>query len=185
MFPYIRPFPGFGNRHEHLRWELIRAIADGHLKPADRLPTGKQLKAAYGFSPSVVLKATDYLKQHGLVEVVKRTKGTFVAQGATPVAQRLVRTRGGAQDAQRSGPDVEVAKPAGSYTRDEPIVRSRVAISLGAELCLRRPTEAELAAGQFFVDELVVDVDLPDGTTESHGVFHTRFKLPALPPGDQ
>ena len=179
MFEFQTRPPGVGNLHEHLAYDLIRAIAKGRLRPGDKLPTEKELIASYGYSRQVVRQAAGTLKHLGLLKVVKRSEGTVVLPGATQIAQQHLRERDGAEEAR--GPDIEVARPSGSYARDEP-PRSVVAFSFGAEYSFRRPTDAELSAGRYGADELVVDVAFPDGTTESHGLFHTTFKVPAPPP---
>jgi DNA-binding GntR family transcriptional regulator len=181
VFPFQTRSPGVGNLHEHLAEDLIRAIAKGQLRPGEKLPTEKALIDSYGYSRPVVRQAADTLKNLGLIKVVKRSQGKVVLPGATQIAQLHLRTRGRGEEAFQRRSDVEVAQPSGSYTRDEP-ARSVVALSLGAEYRVRRPTDAELSADRYAPDELVVDTLFADGTTQSHGIFHTIFKVPALPP---
>jgi DNA-binding transcriptional MocR family regulator len=176
MFSFQTTYPGVGSYHEHLTSDWIWAIADGYLGPGDKLPTGKQVKAAYGYSPSVVGQTRRTLKTLRLADVVSRAQGAVVLQGAAQLARQLVREGKHVLPRQR-GSDVEVARPTATYTREEPI-KSRVALNSGVEYSMRWATEDERNAGLYFDDELVVDAVHADGTTESYGIFHTIFKLP-------
>jgi DNA-binding transcriptional regulator YhcF (GntR family) len=181
VFEFQTKYPGVGNLHEHLAGDLIRGIAEGQLRPGGKLPTTKQLAGEYRYSVPVVRQATGTLKRLGLVTVVKRSQGTVVLAGAVQIARRHLRERERGKKAVRRGSDIEVRRPSGNYTKDEP-PRSVVPFSFAAAYSLRRPTDDELNAGRYDVDELVVDVVSADGTVESYGIFHTTFKVPAIPP---
>lgn len=58
--------------------DALRAkIADGPMKPGDRLPTEKELEAEFGVSRTVIREAVAVLKADGLVEP-RRGAGVFV-----------------------------------------------------------------------------------------------------------
>lgn len=62
--------------------DALRAkIADGPMKPGDRLPTEKELEAEFGVSRTVIREAVAVLKADGLVEP-RRGAGIFVLDPA-------------------------------------------------------------------------------------------------------
>jgi DNA-binding GntR family transcriptional regulator len=58
--------------------QLSRQIAEGHLRPGDRLPSASELRRQYGVSVTVVRNAMLWLKARQLVEGVPGV-GVFVA----------------------------------------------------------------------------------------------------------
>jgi DNA-binding transcriptional MocR family regulator len=180
MFPFQTRPPGIGHQHEHLTDDFIRGIAAGHLRPGDKLPTEKEVKEAWGYGRTTLLAARRKLKELGLVEVLVRSGGARVTQGAPRIAQQILGARKRAEDARQRSWDVELAQATASYTSHD-TVRSPVPFEPEADYEPRRATQAEVDAGLFDWDELVLDARYPDGTTRSHGFFHSTFKFPLLP----
>jgi DNA-binding GntR family transcriptional regulator len=69
--------PGISKR-EHIVHDLGMAIADGQLRPSDRVPSEQKLAARYGYSRTTVRFALADLRSLGLV-VFCRPRGTFVS----------------------------------------------------------------------------------------------------------
>ena len=67
---------------------LRREIARGALRPGARLPTEKELSAAYGVSRPVIREAVGRLKHDGLI-VSRQGSGAFVTEGGAGNAFRL------------------------------------------------------------------------------------------------
>lgn len=72
---------------------LREQIADGELKPGDRLPAEAELRVHYGVSRATVRQALDALERDGLVER-QVGRGTFVQATAVPpdAASRKIRS---------------------------------------------------------------------------------------------
>ncbi|MDC6169614.1 aminotransferase-like domain-containing protein [Paucibacter sp. XJ19-41] len=71
-------------RYELLARELEQQIAAGVLRPGDRLPSVRQMRASRGHSPSTVFQAYYLLESRGLIRAVPRS-GYFVAARADGV----------------------------------------------------------------------------------------------------
>ncbi|MDX2376655.1 aminotransferase class I/II-fold pyridoxal phosphate-dependent enzyme [Microbacterium sp. LRZ72] len=117
---------------------LSRAISEGDLAPAARLPTVRQLAAQLGVSPATVSAAWQALSRAGLI-VSRGRAGSFVMQGRaewlTPRVQNLAAHPGvPALDLSRGTPDpdllpalapafarVSLSADAGSYS-DAPVL---------------------------------------------------------------
>ena len=67
--------------HEQVAAEIRRAIADGEVKPGERLPPAKDLAAVTGVNTNTVLRALRTLREEGLLEF-RRGRGVTVT--ATP-----------------------------------------------------------------------------------------------------
>ena len=78
-------------RYELLARELERQIADGVLRPGDRLPSVRQTRSSRGLSPSTVFQAYYLLESRGLIRAVPRS-GYFVAARADGVLLAEPRT---------------------------------------------------------------------------------------------
>jgi DNA-binding transcriptional regulator YhcF (GntR family) len=185
MFEFQTRPPGIGAAHEHVALDLIRGIAKGQLRSGGKLPTIDALAKSYGYGPSVIRQAQATLKELKLIKMFKRSQGTVVLPGAQQRAKQHLRKLDRAEERQRPDADVELAQPSGGYARDDDLPRDVLEFSFDTGYSPRRPTGPELDAGKYGPDELVVDVTLPDGTVQSYGVFHTTFKFPPLPRGDQ
>ena len=78
--------------------QVTDAIAGGHLKPGDRMPSHRDLAEQLVIAPLTVKKAYDELEQRGLIET-QRGRGTFVSERAVEQgsAARRERLRDAAQ----------------------------------------------------------------------------------------
>ncbi len=92
--------------HEQVALELRRAIADGEVRPGERVPQAKDLAAVLGVNTNTVLRALRILRDQGLLEV-GRGRGIRVA--GTPERVEVVEML---KDL------LELARQAG-YKRDE------------------------------------------------------------------
>ena len=63
--------------------QVRREIADGGLKPGDRLPTEREMSLSYGVSRTIVREAMGRLKHDGIV-VSRQGSGVFVADDTAP-----------------------------------------------------------------------------------------------------
>lgn len=82
QLPYDRYLAECGSKHLALYRALRDAIATGALPPGDRLPSSRQLAAAYGVSRGSVSLAYDMLSAEGYVRAGVG-KGTFVTGEAS------------------------------------------------------------------------------------------------------
>lgn len=76
--------------YEQLRAQLAVMVAVGHLEPATRLPTVRELAGVLGLSPGTVARVYRELEHDGIVEGRGRL-GTFVVDeppDSEPVAER-------------------------------------------------------------------------------------------------
>jgi GntR family transcriptional regulator len=76
--------------------QITDAIAGGHLRPGDRLPSHRELASQLVIAPLTVKKAYDELEREGLIGT-KRGKGTFVSM--TPPARDPMESRERLRDA--------------------------------------------------------------------------------------
>ncbi|NBB15308.1 GntR family transcriptional regulator [Caulobacter sp. SLTY] len=67
--------------------EVRRALVMGALRPEDPLPSVRQLAADLRLNPNTVAQAYRELERDGIV-YVRRGQGTFIADRATPDAER-------------------------------------------------------------------------------------------------
>ena len=63
--------------HEQVAAEIRRAIADGEVKPGERLPPAMDLAAVAGVNRNTVLRALRVLRDEGLLDL-RRGRGTTV-----------------------------------------------------------------------------------------------------------
>jgi GntR family transcriptional regulator len=64
--------------YEQVAAELRRAIADGEVRPGERMPLAKDLAAVLGVNKNTVLRALRQLRDEGLLEF-RRGRGITVA----------------------------------------------------------------------------------------------------------
>ncbi len=64
--------------HDQVALELRRAIAEGEVRPGERIPQAKDLAAVLGVNTNTVLRALRILRDQGLLEV-GRGRGIRVA----------------------------------------------------------------------------------------------------------
>jgi DNA-binding transcriptional regulator YhcF (GntR family) len=159
----------------HVMDDVHRAIATGQLAPGDQLPTETALEKEY-YSRSTVRTALAELVHLGLI-VKKGTHGTFV----TPDALQKLNPLAPATTAN------DVEHPPGTYLSTDPATdvarpataRTAVILHRGAELVVRKPTEAEVAKHHLQQGEDLGVISYPDGQTEEHGVLTKVFRVPA------
>ena len=66
--------------YQQLRDQVVRAIADGTLKPGDALASVRQLAVQFGINSATVGKGYELLRQEGFVRTSRRS-GSVVARG--------------------------------------------------------------------------------------------------------
>jgi DNA-binding GntR family transcriptional regulator len=123
--------------HAYLRIadDLRRQIAEGHLRPGDKVPSRHQLAAEYGVSDRVAVEAVRVLVAENLVEA-RSGSGTYVRP--RPTLRRLTRSwyreqRGGSP----FRADMEAQGRAGAWrsssetTSAPPAIADRLAIETG------------------------------------------------------
>ena len=76
--------------YEQIREQLARAIEDGTLVPATKLPTVRQLAADLDLAVNTVARAYRELESAGLIETRGRN-GSFVTGGASPARRHAQR----------------------------------------------------------------------------------------------
>ena len=64
------------------------AIADGAVRPGERLPAARELAASLGVNVHTVLRGYQRLKEEGLIEL-RRGRGAVVSGAASPARARL------------------------------------------------------------------------------------------------
>ena len=64
-----------GRASEDVSLQIEAAIVDGRLSPGERLPSEREMQSQFGTGRGVVREAIKILKQKGLLEVRKGTKG--------------------------------------------------------------------------------------------------------------
>jgi len=67
------------NHYEHITEELKRLIADGELRPGDKLPSTKELSERFGVGRSTMREALSALKAMGLIDVRQGGASTVLA----------------------------------------------------------------------------------------------------------
>jgi len=77
--------------YEQVAAELRRAIADGEVRPGQRMPLAKDLAAVLGVNKNTVLRALRQLRDEGLLEF-RRGRGITVA-GTPPRGAVLRKVR--------------------------------------------------------------------------------------------
>lgn len=94
---YIHPSDDLPIYRQIVR-QVTDAIAGGHLRSGDRLPSHRELAAQLVIAPLTVKKAYDELEQDGLIETYQG-RGTFVTETLPVVgaAEKRVRLREAAQ----------------------------------------------------------------------------------------
>lgn len=65
--------------------QVRRAVADGALRPGQRLPATRELAVELAINPNTVVKAYQVLERQGLIKL-PRGLGAFVAEPAPPAA---------------------------------------------------------------------------------------------------
>ncbi|MEO3783231.1 GntR family transcriptional regulator [Actinocorallia sp. B10E7] len=86
--------------HEQVAAALRRAIADGGAP--ERLPTARDLAAAFEVDPNTVLRALRGLRDEGLLEF-RRGRGIRVVPGAGRRSEFVDRVRELVRDAEKAG----------------------------------------------------------------------------------
>lgn len=87
--------------HEQISGGIRRAIADGDLRPGQRLPPARDLAAAFDVNPNTVLRALRSLREDGLLSF-RRGRGVTVI-GTTAQGEIRQRVRDLLADATRLG----------------------------------------------------------------------------------
>lgn len=64
--------------HEHVAAEIRRDVANGAVKPGERLPPAKDMAAVLGVHPNTVLRALRLLRDEGVLEF-RRGRGITVS----------------------------------------------------------------------------------------------------------
>lgn len=77
--------------HEQVAVELRRAIAQGEVRPGDRLPQAKDLAAVLGVNTNTVLRALRLLRDQGLLEV---GRGRAIRVAGTPERTEVIAAMG-------------------------------------------------------------------------------------------
>ncbi|GAA4886950.1 MULTISPECIES: GntR family transcriptional regulator [Saccharopolyspora] len=88
--------------HEQAADALRRAIAEGEVRPGDRLPPARDLATALQINPNTVLRALRGLREEGLLEF-RRGRGVTVLRRPDPEAALRERTRELVAEAARHG----------------------------------------------------------------------------------
>ena len=87
--------------HEQVAAEIRRAIADGEVRPDERLPPAKDLAAVLDVNTNTVLRALRVLRDEGLLEF---RRGRGISVSATPQRGAVVsRARDLVRFARRNG----------------------------------------------------------------------------------
>jgi len=87
--------------YEQVAAEVRRAIADGEVKPGERMPLAKDLATVLGVNTNTVLRALRILQEEGLLEL-RRGRGITVA-GTAERGAVLARARELVAFARRNG----------------------------------------------------------------------------------
>lgn len=87
--------------HEQVAAEIRRSIAEGEVKPGERLPLAKDLAAVMGVNKNTVLRALHVLRDEGLLEF-RRGHGITVA-GTKEKSALVLQVRELVEAARRSG----------------------------------------------------------------------------------
>jgi GntR family transcriptional regulator len=66
--------------YQQLRDQVVRAIADGTLKPGEALASVRQLASQFGINSATVGKGYELLRHEGLVRTSRRS-GSVIARG--------------------------------------------------------------------------------------------------------
>lgn len=66
--------------YQQLRDQVVRAIAEGALKPGEPLASVRQVAGQFGINPATVGKGYELLRQEGLVRTSRRS-GSVVSRG--------------------------------------------------------------------------------------------------------
>jgi GntR family transcriptional regulator len=66
--------------YQQLRDQVVRAIADGSLKPGEALASVRQLASQFGINSATVGKGYELLRQEGLVRTSRRS-GSVITRG--------------------------------------------------------------------------------------------------------
>ena len=77
--------------HEQVAVELRRAIAQGEVRPGDRIPQAKDLAAVLGVNTNTVLRALRLLRDQGLLEV---GRGRAIRVAGTPERTEVIEAIG-------------------------------------------------------------------------------------------
>jgi GntR family transcriptional regulator len=161
-----------------LDWGLRAAIADGRLRPGDRLPALRDLADAVGVNHNTLRAAVAKLEADGLLSS-RHGSGTFVAEGATapeqhaPMVERIVRWAGDAGLNPRdlaaalyvadveAPPETDPTAEERRALRDEIAVLDRLVIQLEDKLPEHLPPEPRRRTGSRILstDELRAERD--------------------------
>ncbi|MCC3778158.1 GntR family transcriptional regulator [Streptomyces sp. UNOB3_S3] len=73
---------------EQIAGGLRGAIADGSVRPGERLPSAREVAASLGVNMHTVLRGYQQLRDEGLIEL-RRGRGAVVTGGPSPERARL------------------------------------------------------------------------------------------------
>lgn len=152
------PLDGDFSLYRQVETILRGEIADGVLRPGDRLPSEEALRAEYGVSRGTLRQALEALERDGLIDRT-RGRGTFVRAGTAGEAERSQRSLAGmiadaamANRLTRTGsvvPPVVVASALGLTARQETpffirLSERRGASAIGVKRYLAPPLATQL-----------------------------------------
>jgi len=140
--------------YQRLGSDLLNQIADGRLRPGDRLPTESELMAAHRVSRITVRQALEILRQRGLVERYAG-RGSFVARPPGASVWRLETV----EDVARAGAQTEVKVFSWrQIRRPAPIVERQLA--LGGRPARQLRAVRSSGGAPLYYEELYVPGDI-------------------------
>lgn len=86
MFVHVDPQNGLP-LYRQIMSQIKHSISSGHLKAGDKLPSVRELAQTIHISPITIVKAYEELEREGVI-LTQRGKGTFVAEGGSPLRER-------------------------------------------------------------------------------------------------
>ena len=88
--------------HDQLAGQVRKAIADGELRPGEKLPSARGLAESLGVNVHTLLRAFQTLRDEGLLDI-RRGRGTVVTGTAPTFAKFAGLARKLVEEARRAG----------------------------------------------------------------------------------
>ncbi|MEV4889515.1 GntR family transcriptional regulator [Nonomuraea sp. NPDC055795] len=133
--------------------DIERRIADGELRPGDRVPTTRAIMAEWGVAMATATKALAALKQAGAIESAARV-------GAVVAARRLPARSAGSLERERV---VRVAMEIADESGLAALSMRAVAAKLGvATMTLYRHLDAKAELTQLIADAAFAEIEYPE-----------------------